>query len=243
METEVVTPEAQSTQQASRWEDFVDIFISPGELFRRRANDSWIIPLIACALLTILFYFAFPSVQRAFAEAQIAQMIAKRPELAERMQGRGYGSTQHVIGGIVTPIGMTLFIVIGAFLTWLAAKMTGVAATWRKSLMINAWIAVIMAFSQLIINVLALLKVNAGEGLHPWSDRSLGIVRFMDADATNGALLALLSRIDPFAIWALILMAIAFEAAAGAPRSRAWATSAIVWILLALPFLIPAALS
>jgi hypothetical protein len=244
METEVIGQERQPAQKAARWEDFVDIFFSPGELFRRRANESWLIPLLFGCALAMIFYFAFPSVQRAFAEAQIAQMIEKRPEMAARMQGRnGYGTTQHVIGGIVTPIGITIFVLLSAFFTWLAAKITSVDLTWRKALMINAWVMIVGVLSQLAINVVALLKVNRGEALHPWTDRSLGVVRFMDAENTNGAVLAMLSRIDPFAIWALVLMAIALGAAANAPKSRAWATAAIVWILSALPFLIPAAMS
>lgn len=242
METDVVTPQPPA-QTASRWEDFVDIFFSPGELFRRRANDSWIVPLIATAVLSVVVYFAFPSVQRAFADAQIAQMVAKRPELAERMQNRPQGPAQNIIGGIVMPIAMTIGIVLAAFITWAVARFMSISLTWRKALMINAWIAIIGVLNQLAINIAALLKVNRGEGLHPWSDRSVGLIRFVNADETNPAVLALLTRIDPFAIWALALMAIALIAAADAPRPRAWATAAVVWLLLALPFLIPAAMS
>src|SRR5687768_16252722 len=130
-------------ETASRWEDFVDIFISPGDLFRRRANDSWIVPLVAVAVFAMVVYFGFPSVQRAFSEAQIAQMIAKRPELAERMQGRGSSPAQHIIGGVIMPIAMTIGILLAAFITWLVTKITSVDLTWRKALMINAWIAII----------------------------------------------------------------------------------------------------
>ena len=243
METGFAATEPPSTPTASRWEDFVDIFISPGELFRRRADDTWMVPLIAVSLLSVVFYYGFPSVQRAFTDAQMAQMIQKRPELAEAMQGREPGPVQYVLGGVIMPIAMMIGIALSAFFTWLAAKITSVDVTWRKALMINAWIAIIGALSILAINIAALLKVNRGEALHPWTDRSMGLTRFMNPDETNGAVLALLSRIDPFAIWGLVLMAIALMVAANAPAPRAWATAAIVWILMALPFLIPAALA
>src|SRR5262245_12379352 len=49
-ETSVQAPES-APKKASRWEDFVDIFMSPSQLFRRRADDSWTMPILVVCLL------------------------------------------------------------------------------------------------------------------------------------------------------------------------------------------------
>lgn len=237
METQTVAPETPVEEKASRWEDFIDIFISPAELFRRRVNENWTVPIIAVGLLSMIIYFGFPSVQRAFADAQIAQMIERRPELAERMAGRQQTQVQNIIGGMIVPIAMALAVLLTALFTWIAAKFASVQLSWRKALMINAWVAMIGVLNQLAINVVAFLKVNRGEALNPMTDRSVGLVHFMDPE-TNGALMALLTRIDVFAIWTLIVMAIAIAVTTGAPKSRAYATATIVWFASALPYLL-----
>lgn len=243
METETITQDPTvPTEKASRWEDFVDIFFSPAELFRRRAHESWAIPMVVVAVLSTIVYFGFPSVNRAFAEAQIAQMVAKRPELAERMAGQTPGAgIQNIIGGVILPLAITLFVVLSAFFTWLAAKVTGVDLTWRRALLINAWLGMIGVLAQLAVYVVAFLKVNQGEALHPLTDRSVGVAHFMNAESTNPVVLALLGRIDLFAFWTLLVMAIALTVVAAAPKAKAYATATIVWFAIALPFLVGAA--
>ena len=40
MTTETDNAVATSPEKASRWEDFIDIIFSPGQVFDRRANES-----------------------------------------------------------------------------------------------------------------------------------------------------------------------------------------------------------
>ncbi|HSL69152.1 MAG TPA: hypothetical protein VK864_02875, partial [Longimicrobiales bacterium] len=88
MTTETAAPEAQP-QTASRWEDFVDVFVSPGELFRRRANAGFGLAFLVLCVVSLVLYYAFPDVNRAFAEAQIAAAAAKNPERAQAMGSAG----------------------------------------------------------------------------------------------------------------------------------------------------------
>ena len=78
METQ--TAEPIKPQQASAWEDFVDIFLSPGELFSRRVNSGFGMPFLFLAIATVVLYYAFPSVSHAFAESQITASLAKNPQ-------------------------------------------------------------------------------------------------------------------------------------------------------------------
>src|SRR5688572_20608899 len=118
METQTTMTPIPAEETASRWEDFVDIYFSPRQLFTRRANDSWWLPLIVVALLSTVIYYGFMSVNRAFMEAQVADMVAKNPQMAERMNS-GAANMQAMIGGIFVPIGITIAVLLGGFLTWL----------------------------------------------------------------------------------------------------------------------------
>src|SRR4029079_18305172 len=44
-----------SEERASVWEDFIDIFFAPANVFRRREHGSWVLPMLVVTLaLTIL---------------------------------------------------------------------------------------------------------------------------------------------------------------------------------------------
>jgi hypothetical protein len=241
MSTDTVTQQpAPATEKASRWEDFVDIFFSPTALFRRRANDSWVWPLIVLAALSTILYFAFPSVNRAFSEAQMASrnMTPEQQAAAQRM-----GGTFMIIGGLFVPIVMALIILIGAAILWLGAKLTGILLTFRQSLMINAYVGLLTILQQLIVSVISMFKVNRGEALDPFKDRATSIIRFIDTSQMPDVLVALLSRIDIFAFWALIWTAIALIAVSNAPKGRAYAAATFVWFVAVIPALIGVAFS
>jgi len=239
MDSTVTTQEQPpATEKASRWEDFIDVFISPAELFRRRANDSWTIPVIVLAVASLVVYFGFMSVNRAFMNATMAQAVAENPQAAagmERMVGM-----QSTIGGIFLPIGMVIGVMIAALFIWFACKIMSIELRYRQALTISAFVGFLMVLQMLVVSIVAMFKVNRGEALDPISDRSTGILYFMEPAEMNAAVIALLSRVDVFAIWTAIITAIALIAVTNAPRNRAYVAAALVWFIGAVPMLIPA---
>src|SRR3982750_2084135 len=69
---------------------------------------------------------------------------------------------------------------------------------------------------------------------------SLGAGRFLDPDATSPVLLALLGRLDVFAIWVTVLLVIGLSVTGKIPRVRAAIAGVIVWFLGAVPLLLQA---
>jgi len=229
-------------QQASLWEDFVDIFFSPGELFQRRANAGFGVAFLVLSAVCVILYYAFPTVSRAFAEAQIAASLAKNPERAAQVQARGGDpAAGWKFFGAFVPIGMFVAILIMAFSTWVASKIASVALTFKQAMTMNTWIAFIFVVQLIIVSILALFKVNRGESLDVIKDRSTGVLRLMDTTDTPGWLIGLLSRLDVFAIWQLILTAIAIVAITKTSKSNAYVVAGIVWLIGALPIMLAAA--
>ncbi|MEO8624144.1 MAG: hypothetical protein ABI625_23895, partial [bacterium] len=69
---------------------------------------------------------------------------------------------------------------------------------------------------------------------------SLGVGRFLDPDTTSPALLALAGRVDVFTIWVTILLVIGLSVTGKIPRGKAAVAGVIVWIVGALPTVLPA---
>jgi hypothetical protein len=70
---------------------------------------------------------------------------------------------------------------------------------------------------------------------------SLGVGRFLDPDTTSPLLLGLVGRIDVFTIWITALIAIGLAVTGKITRGRAAIAAAIVWLVGALPTVLPAA--
>ena len=136
---------------------------------------------------------------------------------------------------------MFVAILMMAVFTWLAAKVASVALSFKQSLVINTWVAFLVAVQTLIVSLLALMKVNRGEALDGIKDRSLGVLRFMDTANTPGWMIGLLSRIDLIAIWMLIVTAVAVAAMTKTSKGNAYVVAGIVWLLGALPMMLAAA--
>jgi hypothetical protein len=234
------TPSATPPEKSARWEDFIDLFISPRELFARRANDSWTVPLIVIAVFSLLLAIVLRPAQAAMQEAAMAArgMTAEQQAAAQRM-----GPVMGIIGAIFAPIGMIIAVFIGSLITLIAAKIASIDVGLRRALMITSYVTVLVLLQQAIGGVFMMMKLNRGEEIDMMKDNSFGVLRFMDSEGMNNVVQALLSRVDLFAIWGMVLYAIAFMAAAKAPKSSAWIAAGIIWAIGAIFMLIPAAMS
>jgi Yip1 domain len=226
---------------ASIWEDFIDIFYAPSQVFGRRESGSFWIPLFVVTLVTgILFYLNSGVMQPIFdAEFERGMAVAMRdnpnipPEAMERM--RGFASR---IGQVAVFVFMPLAIFGVAIATWLAGKLVDAKQTFRAALVVAAY-----AFTPRILEGV----VNSIQGLFLDPSQldgrfriSLGLGRFLDPDTTSPLLIALVGRIDVFTIWITVLIAIGLSVTGRIPRSRAAFAAAIVWLVGGLPLIIQA---
>lgn len=236
-ETTVQAPESVP-ETAARWEDFVDVFVAPRAVFRRRANDSWWVPLLVlCALSTALYYVFLP-VQAVLQENAMLNNPNITPEAMEA--ARRMGPTMRVVSGIFTPVFVAIFTLILGLVSWIAGKVTSIDLPFRRALTITALVSFLAVVQQLVAGVLMSVKLRAGGELDPIRDYSFGLLRFIPTSELNAGVIALLSRIDLFAFWQFGWFAIALIAAANAPKGAAWLAASVVWLAGALPFLFQA---
>src|SRR5262245_26197637 len=120
----VSTP-APAQKPASFWEDLIDIFFQPVDVFRRREYASFWPPLAFVAVLMAVFAVANTNVLQPIIDAetsrQMAQMMKSNPRFTPEMAERGRAFAEKIqsvvrYGTIVT---IPIFLFFSALASWL----------------------------------------------------------------------------------------------------------------------------
>ena len=237
MTTETDNVVEAGPEKASRWEDFIDVVFSPGQLFERRKGEPWVKPFLILAAVGVALYYVMLPVTGPMIEAS---MVENAPPTATPAQVQQSASVMKFFFGIMAPV-MYLFMVVG---TGVAIKLVSALfdgkPSWRESFVITTFAHYVTVVQSLVVGVAIFLKNMMG-GEPASSDASFGLLRFVDV-GRDPVLRALLGRTDLFAIWIAVLFAVGLMHVAGMPKGKAAITAGIVWALIALPSLAMAAL-
>ncbi len=232
---------ASSALPASWWEDFIDIFYAPSQVFARRAGSGFGLPMLVVTVLIALISLANSGVMQPVMDAEFSRATAaamrQNPQLTAEMMEKGRG-----IGEAIAKYGAVVFIPVAIFLTGLALWLCGKLVDAKESLAAAIMIASYSYVPRIVEGVLnglqgLLLDPAMLDGRYRLS---LGLGRFLDPNTASPLLLALLGRVDVFTIWITVLLAIGLSVTGRIPRSRAAIAAALTWILGALPALLGA---
>jgi hypothetical protein len=226
---------------AALWEDFIDIFYAPSQVFARRERGSFWIPLIMVTMLTgTLFYLNSGLFQPMFdAEFDRGMAVAMRdnpnipPEAVERMRG-----LTSRIGQVAAFVFMPLAIAGVGLVTWLAGKLVEAKQAFRAAFVVSAY-SFTPRVLEGVINSIQGLFLDPAQ-LDGRFRISLGIGRFLDPDTVSPLLIAVVGRLDVFTLWITMLIAIGLSVTGRIPLSRAAIAAAIVWLVGGLPLIIQA---
>lgn len=235
-------PAPQSTTApAAWWEDFIDIFYAPSQVFERRARSGFGIPMLVVTILIALIAFANSGVMQPIMDAEFARASAvqmrNNPQLTAEMMEKGRG-----IGEGIAKYGAVVFVPVGIFLTglvlWLCGKVFDAKQTLAAAVTVSAFAFVPRVLEGVLTGVQGLILDPSA--LNGRFKLSLGLGRFLDPDTASPVLLALLGRVDVFTIWVTVLLVIGLSVTGRIPRSRAAIAGVLVWIAGALPQLLGA---
>lgn len=225
-EDAVTTRTEPEQEKTSRWEDYIDVFFSPFELFRRRANDTVAPPLLTLLGLGVAFYLILLPANRIVVRGSI-------PPEAQTQMSEGMLRAMSYVGVIGVPIMYTVMIVIAAALLWVGSRAADIRADFSRTMLIATYAAYALLLSQILASVLVLVMGEANFDVA--RSMSFGPLRFVGSADMNGVLRALLQQLDIFAIWQAALWAIGLSVIYKVAMTRAAAIAAIVWLLFAVP--------
>ena len=230
-----------NAERTAIWEDFIDIFYAPSQVFARRANGNFWVPLCVVALAMGTLFFLNSGVLQPVFDAEFNRGMAAAmrsnprltPEMAEGFRQTGMRVAQ-VIGFLLVPI--AVFATGSA--VWLIGKLFEARQTYRSALVVAgyAWVPKIL---EAVLNGVQGLFLDP-EQLNGRFRLTLGIGRFFDPDTTAPILLALVGRIDLFTLWVTLLLAIGLSVTGGISRSRAFLAAPLIWAAGAIPIVLQA---
>jgi hypothetical protein len=228
-------------EKSSLFEDFIDIFHAPSRVFARNAESSFWGPLLVVAVVSALFAFVNRDVFTAMMEAEgaraLEQVRAKNPQVtAEQLESmRGM---QTNVGMFFAYVGTPIVIFVVGLLAWIVAKLVSARITYSQAVLIVsfAWVPRLV---QGLVNTIQKLVLDTTNitSMHSFG---LSPARFMDAESTPKALLALAGRFDLFTIWLTILIGIGIAVIGKVPRSKGYIAAAILFVLGSLFTVVPA---
>lgn len=227
---------ADTPARASLWEDFLDIFYAPREVFERRKEAGYGLVLLILTLLVTALFFASQGPLGDAYTAEFTRSMQNAGGAGQQMSAEQMAQAQRM-GSIFGTIAMLIFFPLGVVVCgvalWALGKLFGFSAGVSAAILVLTY----AQFPRLLQSVVALLQ---GLFFNPQSlaATSVGPARFVDPETTSAVLLAQLMRLDIFYIWSTALIALGARVIGRVPTVQAAILAILVWVVGALPALL-----
>jgi hypothetical protein len=222
---------------AGIWEDFIDIFHQPSQVFDRRRHGQFGLALLFLVVMFAVLYIALNNGLAPITDAEVtkqaAAMAEKNPAMtAEQLSGaRGAMEKFAMFGAIIfIPVGVFL----GAVLLWLVAKFVDAKIAFAAAMMVITY-SQMPRLIELVLNALQGLFLDPASITSRYSVQ-IGPARFLGNDS-NAILQTVLGGLDLFTIWTCVLVAIGLSVVARVSIQKGAIASVIIWIVGLLPAL------
>lgn len=233
-----LSPVPSQPEKVSVWEDFMDIFYAPGDVFRRRENGNFWIPLLVVTVLMAVLAMADRNVMRLVFDAEFARnsatLLKSNPQLTGAMLDRAR-KTGFLVAQYGTVVIVPIMILVFAFVAWLLAKLFGAKVSWNASLVIASFAMVPKVVQQIVLAIQGLLMDPAN--ITSRFSIEIGPGRFFNPGTGTPLLGALYDHVELFALWTVVLIAIGAAVVGKLPKAKAWAFGLAFWIVTMLPAL------
>lgn len=235
---------AAPAKQGGLFEDLIEVLYSPAKVFDRTRNAGVGKYLLVTTVIILVIVIATRGLMQPYMDAQFDLSVklaaAKGTPMPENAieAGRKFSSY-----GLVAVAALTMLIgpLLNAVFLVLGGKIFGAPLSFARASVIAALAGVPRLFTWVAI---ALQGMMLPEGTMPRSmaDASLGPARFVDPETTPQAIVALLSNIDVFRIWQIVLLGIGVSVVARVTRMNGYLTAIVAVGLATALSLIPGAL-
>lgn len=237
---EKIEVEAKEPPQMSEAATLLNIFIEPGKTFEdlRRKPRFIMAGLIILILATGYFFALQQKVGEENMRRETMQQLEKNSQFAsltpeQKKQSINMQMNIQKYSGFAFPIILIIMFLLGGLFYWLGVKVMGGSAGYLQglSVYIYSWLppAVVASIANFII-----LFLKSPDEINFISGQK-GLIRanptmFFDGK-DSPVLTTLLSTIDLFAIWGLILAAIGLHIVGKISKSSAWAIVLIITLI------------
>jgi hypothetical protein len=221
--TSTVTLEEKTMGGASK---VLSIFFEPRKVFESlKIKPTWLIPFIIVVLLgMVYYYYAYPIIM----SDQVARIQAneKIPDEQKQAIMEKMGGGEHPpawqLG--ITPIGGLIYLVIAsAILFFVFNVLLGGDSTFRRVFSVYCYSALVGIPATIVKLPLTLVKKS--------TDVQTSLAILLSPDAKGSFLYNILSSIDIFVIWQVILISIGLAVVYKFTPKKSYTTVFVLWIV------------
>jgi Yip1 domain len=230
--------------KGSVFEDVLEVLWAPAKVFDRSRAKGVGMYILVLTAITLVIVLATKGLIQPYLDAnfdlQMQQMAAKGtpmpPEAAaaaQKFSAYGFIAT----GVLLIPLGA----VLTGLLVWIGGKIASAKFSYGQAMLIAT-----LASVPRILGFIATAVQGAiadPQSIRSFSDAALGAARFVDPVTTSPALTAMLSNLDVFNIWQLIIMAIGISVVGRVERSAGFVGALVAWGLGVALTVVPALLA
>ena len=237
----VIDHSAAPVPKKGLFEDFVDVFLRPRAMFERNRNTSFVRPALVQSIFFLVLGLATMNLVAPYFEADMLREMRRAgggdiPEGASGMAGT-MAKVTAVAGFALAP---WLVALLGGVATWIGARVAGAGVSFGQAAMIASW-----SYAPAMLGGIAMAVQGAladPASVRGAADAQIGPARFMDPETTAAPIMALVSQLDLFNLWALVLCAIGVAVVARKDLGTGILAAVIRFAIVALATLIPSLL-
>ena len=236
----VIDHSAGPVPKKGLFEDFIDILVRPRELFERNQNTSFVRPALVQSIFFLVVGVAAMNLLAPYFEADMLRgMRQSGQEIPAGASGAtGIMAKVTVVAGFA--IAPWLIALLGGIATWIAGRVLGARMSFGQSAMIASWSYTPAMLGAIVMAVQGAIADPAT--IRGAADAQIGPARFMDPDTTAPPIMALVTQLDLFNLWGLVLTAIGVMVVARKDMGTGALAAIIKFALVALATLVPALL-
>jgi hypothetical protein len=239
----IATPAPGAEPKPNSFQRLIGVLVSPDATFASIARrPDWVVPLLFIVILSLAnglvlssrIDFGAPARE---AMAQNKNMTQEQMDRAERMSV-GMGKVAKFIAPVIAII--VLLIVAGALL--LAIRLMGGEGDFKQAFSVTCYAWIPNVLQAIILTIIVLAKGATGINPQTFPTMVRSNPAFLVDMKTQPMAFALLSSIDLFTIWVIVLLVIGFAYVGRISKAKAAVAVISLWAVTILFKLVPAAL-
>ena len=224
-------PASVPEESSGKFEDMIDIWYAPSQVFRRREKGGWGLAMITIAVLMTVLGIASQRAMGPIVQTMIAHSLQGTKDLTpeQREAAVNMGSKFQMVFayGAILLVPITMFVV--GLIVWLVGKFFDA----KEELGAAVMIAVFAYFPRLLGALVGLLLATFGDTtqMKGIGDVTLSAAHFLDPNAVSSGIYTLATRLDLFVIWETVLIGIGLSVVGRISREKAIIASILIFIV------------
>ena len=220
----------------SVWDDFIDIFVSPSQVFSRRSTAGFGIALLVLTVICTVLYLGTKSLMQPVFDAEFARQTAAamkaNPQITADQMQKGQAIFDK-LGFLTILIFLPIRVILVGLVLWLVGKLFDSKLTPSSSFMVSTYASFPLILGFVAGGLIAYLTDPAK--LTSRYSVTLSLAKLLDPNSSSQLLQAFAGRVDVFAIWVTILLGVGLYVVGRISKQQAAIGAIIVWLVGALP--------